>query len=99
MLEMGGLLATWALPEPPGQAGVMRVESLPDHRLAYLDYEGPVSGGRGSVARWAGGTYRVLHESDTELCVRLEGRELAGRATLRRLSGESPGWEFRLVAD
>jgi hypothetical protein len=27
------------------------LEQLPDHRREYLDYEGPISGGRGSVSR------------------------------------------------
>jgi hypothetical protein len=33
-------------------------ERLPDHRSIYLDYEGPISGGRGSVTRIARGTLR-----------------------------------------
>jgi len=52
MLEHEGALATWRLEELPGGAGgagAMPAEKLPDHRLAYLSYEGPVSGGRGSV--------------------------------------------------
>lgn len=27
------------------------LKELPEHRLLYLDYEGPISGGRGEVAR------------------------------------------------
>ena len=50
------MLKTWACREPP-QAGVeIPCEALADHRLAYLDYEGPISGGRGSVTRWDRGT-------------------------------------------
>ena len=30
---------------------------LPDHRAAYLDYEGPVSGGRGDVRRIEAGRF------------------------------------------
>ena len=41
----------------------MDAEVLPDHRLAYLDYEGPISGDRGSVTRWDRGTYDVEHQS------------------------------------
>ena len=36
------------------------VTPLADHRLAYLDYEGPVSGDRGSVRRLDFGTYQVI---------------------------------------
>jgi hypothetical protein len=60
MLECGGALRTWALAEPPSPGRTIAAEELPDHRLAYLDYEGEVSGGRGSVTRWDAGTYEVL---------------------------------------
>jgi hypothetical protein len=43
---------TW--PPTPGEAW----EERPDHRRAYLDYEGPISGDRGVVARRAAGTLR-----------------------------------------
>jgi hypothetical protein len=35
------------------------LQRLPDHRRAYLEYEGPVSGGRGEVRRIASGTCAV----------------------------------------
>lgn len=94
MLETGTSLATWALPEPPDAAVAMLVEALPDHRLAYLDYEGPISGGRGSVARWDRGTYVLQARSDTELVVTLDGAKLAGTATLERLPDEPNRWRF-----
>lgn len=37
-------------------------ELLADHRAEYLDYEGDVSGGRGSVQRVAAGMCRILDE-------------------------------------
>ncbi len=99
MLERGGVLATWALPQPPDSADAILVEALPDHRLAYLDYQGPISGGRGSVTRWDRGTCRVTHQSDAELAVRLAGGKLTGRATLTRLPGEAGRWQFSFLAD
>jgi predicted heme/steroid binding protein len=99
MLEMGGVLATWALAQPPDSTGVMTVEALPDHRPAYLDYEGPISGGRGSVTRWDQGTYQRMHQSDAELAVRLEGGKLTGRAMLTRLPGEAGRWQFSFLPD
>ena len=51
MLESGDALATWALKHSPDSAQPIAAEQLPDHRLAYLDYEGPISGGRGAVTR------------------------------------------------
>lgn len=35
-------------------------QRIPDHRREYLDYQGPVSGGRGTVSRVAQGLCRVL---------------------------------------
>ena len=58
MLEANGVLRTWRLPAVPA-AGEMIAEQIADHRLAYLDYEGPVSGARGTVKRWDHGTYRL----------------------------------------
>lgn len=47
------------------------LRKLPDHRRIYLEYEGPVSGGRGSVHRVAGGEceVRVLDEDHIEVAI------------------------------
>jgi DNA ligase D-like protein (predicted 3'-phosphoesterase) len=94
LLQTGEVLATWALAQPPDSAETMLAEALPDHRLAYLDYEGPISGGRGSVTRWDQGTYRVERQSEIELVVTLQGEKLTGRATLVRLSDPPQHWRF-----
>ncbi len=57
MLETAGVLKTWRWPTP--YAGTFFAEALPDHRLEYLEYEGPVSGGRGSVRCWDRGVYEM----------------------------------------
>ena len=41
-------------------------EALPDHRLIYLEYEGPISGDRGTVVAWDRGEYRLKRQSDAE---------------------------------
>ena len=94
MLETGPALATWALPEPPDAADTMIAEALADHRLAFLDYQGPISGGRGSVTRWDQGTYEVQRRSETQLVVTLQGKKLAGTLTLARLPEEPGRWRF-----
>jgi hypothetical protein len=58
MLQVGAALKTWRLPQPPAPGRSMPALSLPDHRLDYLEYEGPVSGKRGAVIRCAGGVYQ-----------------------------------------
>ena len=99
LLEMGPVARTWALPRAPRSGEEMlceemSCEELPDHRLAYLDYEGPVSGGRGSVSCWDRGTYRMDRQSDRELVLDLSGERLSGPAVLSRPPGESGGWRF-----
>lgn len=97
MLEQGGVLLTWALAEPPQAGRTIAAEALGDHRAAYLDYEGPVSGGRGSVTRWDHGTYELAHRSDDEVTLVFTGRRLVGPATLRRLEAGQASWQFRLA--
>lgn len=83
MFDYGAKLRTWALSAEPWEFyetaasrtsaadELIRATSLADHRREYLDYEGPVSGNRGSVSRVDRGTYRVLRESLDEFLVEL----------------------------
>jgi hypothetical protein len=48
----------------PGEPGGFTATRLEDHRRAYLTYEGPISGGRGSVTRVAEGTCEVQEGPD-----------------------------------
>ena len=93
MLEVSGMLRTWRLPQAPADAGEMVAEALGDHRLAYLDYEGPVSNNRGSVKRWDRGQYQAIGEPDAgRWRVQLTGERLAGVAELRVVEGSR--WLF-----
>jgi DNA polymerase Ligase (LigD) len=94
MVESGTALRTWALDEAPAAGVVIAAEQLPDHRLAYLDYEGPVSGDRGSVSRWDTGQFTILSDSPGRLAVRLTGNLLDGVATLSRPSEGTRVWKF-----
>ena len=71
MLECAGALKTWRLAEPPATHGeLIAAVALEDHRLDYLDYEGPVSGNRGRVKRWDRGDYEGSLASDSwKICV------------------------------
>jgi hypothetical protein len=91
MLENEGVLQTWRLNTPPAldhaadESSIDLVaEALPDHRIAYLEYEGPVSEDRGEVSRWDRGTFSLLEQSDELLVALLTGNELAGRLTLKK---------------
>ncbi len=83
MLEEGDALTTYRLLEEPVSEGVVPAEALPPHRKAYLDYEGPVSGGRGTVTRWDRGTCEAISQCETEQVWRLEGTRINTTITLR----------------
>ncbi|MGA2620442.1 MAG: DNA polymerase ligase N-terminal domain-containing protein [Thermoguttaceae bacterium] len=91
LLEGPAALRTWALPQLPQAEAELICEALPDHRLAYLDYEGPISDGRGTVARCDRGTYAVLSDSLGELLIELCGARFCGQVSLRPVP-ERPGW-------
>jgi hypothetical protein len=94
MLAWGEVLRTWAISAPPGAADKLEAEALADHRLAYLDYEGPISGDRGAVTRWDGGTYELLSESAGKLQLRLAGERLQGVALMERAGEDPQRWIF-----
>ena len=99
MLEMGGVLRTWSLPELLEIGKVIQAEALPDHRLAYLEYEGQVSGNRGAVSRVQEGEYQVVDETADLLRYRLAGKSIEGMLTLRR-DEESPRcWTATISAE
>ena len=81
-LEEAKTLRSWRLLEEPAHGRVVPAEPLPAHRKIYLDYEGPVSGDRGNVSRWDGGTYEILSDSPTSVRVALYDGTLAGTVLL-----------------
>src|SRR4051794_18608346 len=83
-LEVGPVLRSWRLAQPLANHVRVSVEPVPDHRLDYLDYEGPVSGGRGSVSRVESGEFTWIREDPDDLVVHLVGRTLVGRLSLTR---------------
>jgi hypothetical protein len=78
-------------PEP------IKAEQLPDHRKAYLEYEGPVSGNRGTVSRWEEGEFNFLQKSPNEMVVRLHGQQLHGTIKLVRESAGSNSWQLEFL--
>jgi hypothetical protein len=88
MLEAGEALRTWRLAVPPGPGTQVEATPLGEHRRLYLDYEGPVSGDRGRVARWDHGTFTWEGQGEGLVVVRLNGVQLRGLLRLWR-AGES----------
>ncbi|MBX3425143.1 MAG: hypothetical protein KF688_05635 [Pirellulales bacterium] len=105
MVERGAALATWAVEELPSawrrglgedataEAEAVRALRLPDHRLAYLEYEGPVSDDRGVVSRTDAGACTVLQWSERSVLLLLAGERLVGRVALQL--AEDGHWSLR----
>ncbi len=85
------MLRAWRLLAEPAADVAIAAEALPDHRPVYLDYEGPVSGDRGTVARWDTGEYAGELDG-AKLSLTLKGRRLKGNASLADYGCE--GWRF-----
>jgi hypothetical protein len=97
MFECAGTLRTWAVESEPGAAEPSAARRLGDHRLAYLDYEGPVSGERGTVSRWDAGEYTLVVHEPERWEADLRGARLVGRMTLVRVV-DSHSWRVSFSA-
>lgn len=95
LMQKGDALKAWRLLEAVQVGAWLSSESIPDHRLKYLDYEGPVSGDRGTVTRIAAGRFS---ESESRISTRREFKlfdcELATSAVCRLDDATKPQWYF-----
>ena len=98
MLEQDSVLRTWACDALPQADSPTLADPLPDHRLAYLTYEGEVSGDRGSVTRVATGEYELLQETSQLVRVRLSSDTIRGVLVLARGDGEQ-AYRWRVSLD
>lgn len=90
------MLRAWRLLAEPAAGIEIAAERLPDHRRLYLDYEGPVSGGRGTVIQWDAGEYSGV-AAGAKLSLVLRGSRLNGSVTLE---DQGPaGWRFRYAPE
>lgn len=78
-LEDGDGLLAWRLLEEPHIGRTVPAEPTARHRTLYLDYQGPVSGHRGTVTRWDVGRFEWIERTDRMLAVRIEGAKIVGR--------------------
>ncbi len=83
LLEAGDALLSWRLLAEPSAGATIPAERNADHRKMYLDYEGPVSGNRGTVTRWDSGTFEWIEK---RIAARLNGSRITG--TIRFTDGE-----------
>lgn len=85
MVRDADALLTWRLLRDPLIHEVdIPAEPLGPHRLAYLSYEGPLSGGRGRVRRLDAGSCLWLRRELGEWGWELGGQVLRGRRAIRR---------------
>jgi hypothetical protein len=94
MLEQAGKLLTWAIVEQPRPGLHTTATQLPDHRLAYLDYEGPISGNRGAVTRVAAGEYVPGQLSEAAASFELRGPQGNWQVEMRHQAGDQWIAEF-----
>jgi hypothetical protein len=87
-------LAAWRLAENPvGRTEAVAAERIADHRRVYLDYEGPISGDRGSVRRVDRGDSVSHAYTQDRLVAELRGTGLCGVYEL--VSVDAGQWHFR----
>ena len=93
MFQVGQQLRSWACESEPQVGASLHVKRLPKHRLAYLDYEGPISNDRGRVSRWDFGDYELVHETEDQFIVKAHGAKLVATLTFTL---ESDGWMLQV---
>ena len=93
LIERDGVLKAWRLPaEYDGMTSCPAVANA-DHRPYYLEYEGPISGDRGTVARWDAGGAEWEVTLPERIVLRLDGQRLRGLFEIVRR--DASGWELR----
>jgi hypothetical protein len=101
LLEQADALATWrflqkdADPRLAGDEAGLPCRRIADHRKAYLDYEGPVSRGRGEVRRVEAGTWTLSCRETRWLRFELSGQTMRGVYELR--GDDEDAWTLRRV--
>ena len=89
LLENGDGCRAWRLlADPDSMTNDIPAEALPDHRLMYLNFEGPIGGGRGTVTQWDTGTFE-WNVNRPEVCeVILAGRRWIGSVRLEQINNQ-----------
>jgi hypothetical protein len=87
--EPGSMLQTWRLTQwPPGDSA-QPAQKIRDHRRAFLDYQGDLTGGRGNVIRVDEGTCTFEREHD-RLVIHLPHQRLVFQRN--RASADDKAW-------
>lgn len=94
MLERGKKLAAWSLAKLPlgNKPLITTARPLPGHRRIYLNYEGKISRGRGSVKIWDKGTYQTKAWQKRLIIIILRGKKIRGGILLLRSFRSGQRW-------
>jgi bifunctional non-homologous end joining protein LigD len=107
--EMGGVLASWAVPKGPTLDPAVRrlAMHVEDHPLEYADFEGVIPHGEyggGDVIVWDRGTWQPIETNDPvravadgELHAEVSGEKLRGRLVLVRTKADDGAKESWLL--
>jgi hypothetical protein len=88
-LEQGEVLRGWRLAHAPALELTIPATAQADHRKLYLDYEGPVSGDRGTVLRWDAGTFEWIEQRTHFVTLQITGKRIRGRVELKHVSEDN----------
>ena len=84
MLENANSLLTWRITTlPSGENKAINGVKIFDHDKKFLNYEGPVNNGKGSVKIYDSGKYQILEKQECYWTLRLAGRNISGIFTLK----------------
>jgi hypothetical protein len=83
------------LVKPPNPGEALAATAVFEHRLLYLEYEGPISGDRGRVARWEHGTFTGEVWDEKRIVVHLSGERLRGFLRLEHAEGDAWTGDFQ----
>lgn len=97
LLENGDHALCWRLHRQPCCEEPIAAEQMQPHRLLYLNFEGPVSGERGTVKRFASGTYQLVSRAPV-FVIQLEGVDWAHQASLFVGTTNRPFWRFSVAS-
>jgi DNA polymerase Ligase (LigD) len=101
MIQQGGALATWKSTVAPeaAQSEAVACERLADHRLTYLEYEGPISGDRGHVTRIDQGACSVEVWDEDRVDVVFRGMRMIGRYRICKTQDDDQSWSLMRLDD
>ena len=94
LLEEANSVRCWRLLREPCCGEPIAAEPLPAHRLLYLDYEGPLTGNRGTVRRVVAGSHIVVESSAEDLHIEFTHNDAFAWGWLRILNDDRQFWTF-----